>query len=90
MIIKPSASIRNDYNGVVSLCRETSEPIYLTRNGEGDAVMMDIATFNKREQMLQLREKLLEVEENRLRGKKGYFIEEADEILRNALDDAAK
>ena len=52
--------------------------------------MMDIATFNKREQMLQLREKLLEVEENRLRGKKGYFIEEADEILRNALDEAAK
>ena len=90
MIIKPSASIRNDYNGVLNLCRETSEPIYLTRNGEGDAVIMDIDTFNRREQMLQLRETLLEVEENRLRGKKGYTIEGADEILKNTIEGAAK
>ena len=74
----------------LAFCRETSEPIYLTRNGEGDAVMMDIATFNKREQMLQLEKSYWKWKKNRLRGKKGYFIEEADEILRNALDEAAK
>ena len=90
MIIKPSASIRNDYNGVLNLCRETSEPIYLTRNGEGDAVIMDIDTFNKREQMLRLREKLLEVEENRLLGKRGHTIAEADEILKNVIEEASK
>ena len=56
MIIKPSAAIRNDYNEVISLCRETAGPVFLTRNGEGDAVVMDIDTYNRREQMLQLRE----------------------------------
>ena len=44
MIIKPSAAIRNDYNEVISLCRETAGPVFLTRNGEGDAVVMDIDT----------------------------------------------
>ncbi len=43
---------------------------------------MGIDALEKREQMLQLREKLLEVEENR--------IEEADEILRNVIDEAAR
>lgn len=43
---------------------------------------MGIDALEKCEQMLQLREKLLEVEENR--------IEEADEILRNVIDEAAR
>ena len=90
MIIKPSAAIRNDYNEVISLCRETAEPVFLTRNGEGDAVVMDIDTYNRREQMLQLREKLLKVEENRLHGQRGYSIEEVDDMLKKAIEGAAK
>ena len=90
MIIKPSAAIRNDYNEVISLCRETAGPVFLTRNGEGDAVVMDIDTYNRREQMLQLREELLKVEENRLHGQRVYSIEEVDDMLKNAIEGAAK
>ncbi len=32
--IKPSASIRNNYNEISSLCKESGEPVYLTKNGE--------------------------------------------------------
>ena len=55
MNIKPSASIRQNYNEVAELCRATGEPVYLTKNGEGDLVVMDIASFSRREKMLALR-----------------------------------
>lgn len=54
MNIKPSASIRQNYNDIAELCRSTGEPVYLTKNGEGDLVVMDINSFTKREKMLKL------------------------------------
>ena len=65
MTIRPSATIRQNYNEISNLCKETGEPVYLTKNGEGDLVVMDIEAFAKREKMLSLREKLLAVEESR-------------------------
>ena len=56
MQIKPSAAIRQNYNEIADLCRKCAEPIFLTKNGEGDLVVMDIETYARREQMLQLRE----------------------------------
>ena len=35
MNIRPSAAIRQNYNEIADLCRETAEPIFLTKNGEG-------------------------------------------------------
>ncbi|MDD4089721.1 MAG: type II toxin-antitoxin system Phd/YefM family antitoxin, partial [Tissierellia bacterium] len=68
--IKPSAAIRNNYNEISQLCKETEQPVYLTKNGEGDLVVMDIKAFSKRESMLKLREILIEAEESRIRGDK--------------------
>ena len=70
MNIRPSAAIRQNYNEIADLCRETAEPIFLTKNGEGDLVVMDIETYNRREKMLKLREELLSVEEDRMRDRK--------------------
>ena len=81
MYIRPSASIRQNYNEIANMCRETAEPIYLTKNGEGDLVVMDIDNFNKRESMLKLREELLAVEEDRLAGRVGCELDELDAYL---------
>ena len=72
MNIRPSAAIRNNYNEIAELCRSTGEPVYLTKNGSGDLVVMDIVSFERREKMLDLRAKLLQVEEDRLNGAKDY------------------
>ena len=42
MIIRPSAAIRQNYNEIAEQCRKTGEPVFLTKNGEGDLVVMDI------------------------------------------------
>ncbi len=86
MQIKPSASIRQNYNEIAALCKSTGEPVYLTKNGEGDLVVMDIAAFSRREKMLRLREELLAVEEDRLAGRTGTTPDELDSFLDNIID----
>ena len=88
MNIRPSAAIRQNYNEIADMCRKTAEPIFLTKNGEGDLVVMDIETYNRREKMLKLREELLAVEEDRMRGSKGYSVEEVTAMMRNAIREA--
>lgn len=82
MNIRPSAAIRQNYNEISMLCKQTGEPVYLTKNGEGDLVVMDMESFSKKEKMLKLREQLLAVEEDRISGIKGVSLNE----LENALD----
>lgn len=66
MIIRSFAAIRQNYNEIAEECRKTDEYIFLTKNGEGDLVVMDIEIYNRREKMLKLREELIAVEEDRL------------------------
>lgn len=87
MNIRPSASIRQNYNEIAELCRKTQEPVYLTKNGEGDLVVMDIESFARREKMLQLREDLLAVEEDRALGRRGCTVDELDSFLEEVLDE---
>lgn len=81
MIIRPSAAIRQNYNEIADMCRRTAEPVFLTKNGEGDLVVMDIETYIHREKMLKLREELLAAEEDRIAGIKGCIIDELDAYL---------
>jgi prevent-host-death family protein len=85
MNIKPSAAIRQNYNEIASLCKTTGEPVYLTKNGEGDLVVMDIDAFTRREKMLRLREELLTVEEERLHGEPDYTVDEVASMMEQAI-----
>jgi prevent-host-death family protein len=88
MNIRPSAAIRQNYNEIADLCRKTAEPIFLTKNGEGDLVVMDIETYNHWEKMLKLREELLAVEEDRAAGRSGCSLDELSSYLDNIINEA--
>jgi len=85
--IKPSASIRKNYNDIARLCKSTGAPVYLTKNGEGDLVVMDIESFVRRESMLRLRESLVATEESRLDLEKGYSIDEVSVMMKTTVRD---
>lgn len=87
MIIKASATLRNDYAKISNLAKETKEPIYITKNGEGDMVLMSIDAFEKREQILELRDRVLQAEEQRLNGEKTLSLSEARLQLRERIND---
>lgn len=87
MNIRPSANIRQNYNEISALCKATGEPVYLTKNGEGDLVVMDIEAFTRKQKMLELRERLLTIEENRLAGNVGVVVDDLDHELKRIIDE---
>ena len=87
MQIRASAAIRQNYNEIANLCRDSKEPVYLTKNGEGDLVVMDIQSFTKREKMLRLREELVTVEEARLAGAADASVDELEAYLETVLSE---
>lgn len=86
MIIKPSTALRSNYNEVARIAKDKGEPVYITRNGEGDLVVMSIEAFERREAMLDLREKLLFAEQQRLAGEPVISLAEAKKRLKAKID----
>jgi len=45
--IRPSSDLRNKYNEISEFCHKYSEPVYITKNGQGDLAVMSIEAFEK-------------------------------------------
>lgn len=82
MVIKSSTALRSDYTAVSNIAHETGEPVYITKNGEGDLVIMSVDAFDRRKDSLDRRERILEAEARRLAGEPAFAVDDVRAMLK--------
>lgn len=61
--IRPISDLRNGANEISDFCRQNREPVYITRNGSGDMVVMNIDDYEYQVALLDLYRKLAVAEQ---------------------------
>ena len=82
--IVPISDLRNKTNRLRELCHE-GEPVFVTRNGEGELVVMSQALYEQMQTRLELYEALEEAESFRQKGHKGRPHETIMKSLKSRL-----
>ena len=81
MMIRPSTAIRNEYNDISRVCRESGEPVFITRNGTGDMVVQSMAEYERQQALIDLYSKLSVAEAEIADGAEGEdFLRVAGEL----------
>ena len=84
-VIKPISDLRNKANEISELAHKLNEPIFITKNGEGDMVVMSMAQYGK----LQLKQKLFSkfavAQAQKASGDKGRTLNQVMKDLRKRL-----
>ena len=52
--IQSSTSLRNNYNDISTFCHENQEPVFITKNGQGDLAVMSIEMYEQLNGKLEL------------------------------------
>jgi PHD/YefM family antitoxin component YafN of YafNO toxin-antitoxin module len=86
--IKPSTTIRQDYNGFSKYCHELDEPVVITRNGEADLVVMSHEAFRRMEARIKLQSKLLAAEKQVTEGTELLDHDQVIQNMRRKIDAA--
>ena len=81
-IIKPISDLRNKSSEISKLVHESHEPVYITKNGEGDMVLLSIAEYRKMVRETDLLGKLLEAEGDLKKGIKPFPARDAMKKIR--------
>ena len=69
--IRPISDLRNNANEISDFCRQTREPVYITRNGSGDMVVLSIEEYERQLALIDLYGKLAVAEQEIASGAQG-------------------
>ncbi|MCP4155291.1 MAG: type II toxin-antitoxin system Phd/YefM family antitoxin [bacterium] len=61
-IIRPVSDLRNNFNEISELCHAGNEPVFITRQGKGDMVVMSHTHYENISALLELYGQLSESE----------------------------
>jgi prevent-host-death family protein len=73
--IRPISHLRNRAREISRLCHESGEPIYITKNGKGDMVVMSVAAYEREQGRLELYRLLDEADADERAGDRGISVE---------------
>ncbi len=84
-IIKSISDLRNKANELSKLVHRTGEPVFITRNGEGDMVLLSLAQYGELQKKLELYGKLAVAEEQHAAGNCGASLSKVMKNLRKRI-----
>lgn len=87
--IKPISDLRNKAAEISALAHQSNEPIFITKNGEGDLVVMSIAHYGNLQRKLDLYSKLAVAQTQKAAGDKGRPLSEVMKDLRRKIRESA-
>lgn len=85
-IIKPISDLRNKSNEISELAHNSNEPIFITKNGEGDLVVMSMSHYSKLQLKLDLLSKLSVAQNHKAEGDKGKTLKQVMADIRNTIN----
>lgn len=88
-VIKPISDLRNKANEISELAHKSNEPVFITKNGEGDMVVMSMAQYSKLQLKIDLFGKLAVAQAQKASGDKGRTLSQVMKDLRKRLRETA-
>lgn len=83
--IRPISDLRNNANDISEFCHKTREPIFITKNGVGDMVVMSVEAYERQMSLINLYTKLAGAEEEIANGEEGEDFFEIARQLRSSI-----
>jgi len=83
-LIRAISELRNKAPAISKLCHESGEPVFITKNGASDLVVMSVAAYERDQARLKLYELLGAAEEDVRRGDRGVTLRRMATMLRGA------
>ena len=84
-IIRPISDLRNRATEISDICHNEDQPIFITKNGKSDMVVMSQAHFDRLQSLFELYQKLGEAELLDATGDEGISHEKVMSKLRNKI-----
>lgn len=84
-IIKPISDLRNKSNEISELAHNTNEPIFITKNGKGDLVVMSMTHYSNLQLKLDLLSKLSVAQNQKAEGDKGRTLKQVMVNIRETI-----
>jgi prevent-host-death family protein len=87
--IKPISDLRNKANEISELAHKLNESIFITKNGEGDMVVMSMARYAQLQLKLDLFGKLAVAQSQIAAGDKGRTLKQVMKDIRKTLHESS-
>ena len=84
-MIRPVSDLRNNFAEISKAVHETAQPVFLTKNGYGDMVVLSMEAFNNMQFESEIYCKLLEAEREAEHTDKRYSSKEVLRAIKEAI-----
>ncbi len=84
--IRPISDLRNNFTEISKTLKETEEPIFLTKNGTGEMVVMSMEMFEKMHFESEVYLKLKETEREASIKEKNFTAREVLDAVKKAIE----